>query len=267
MSKRDRERLRRTFDEDAELYDRARPGYPDQLFDNLAGLADIGPGSRVLEIGCGTGQATVPLAERGGEIVAVDLGASMAALARKKLARFPSVTVIVSPFEEWPLPPEPFDTVVVATAFHWLDPETRVTRVADALRPGGTLATIATHHVAGGDEEFFVEAQACYECWDADTPTGGIRLPRAADVPAMSEELNHSGRFGPANFRRYEWELPYSTAAYLDLLRTYSGHRALAPAARDNLLACIGDLIDSHYGGRIRKAYLTELRVAYRRGD
>lgn len=79
----DRERLRATFDEAAELYDRGRPGYPEQLFDDLAELARLRPGSRVLEIGCGTGQATAPLAKRGCEVVAVELGAGMAAVARK----------------------------------------------------------------------------------------------------------------------------------------------------------------------------------------
>lgn len=82
-----------------------------------------------------------------------------------------------------------------------------------------------------------------------------------------ADEVEQSGRFGPAIFRRYEWELAYSTSHYLDLLLTYSGHRALEPAARQNLLACIGDLIDSRFGGRIRKGYLTELRVAHRLPD
>ena len=163
MPEPDRARLRETFDEAAELYDRARPGYPAALFDDLAALACIGPGCRVLELGCGTGQATVPLAERGCAIVCVELGAGMAAVARRKLARFPSVEVVVAPFEDWPLPPEPFDTVVSATAFHWLDPAVRVAKAADALRPGGALATIATHHVAGGTADFFAEVQACYE--------------------------------------------------------------------------------------------------------
>jgi SAM-dependent methyltransferase len=65
---RDPMRLRETFAEAAELYDRARPGYSAALFSDLAELACIGPGCRVLEIGCGTGQATLPLAERGCEI-------------------------------------------------------------------------------------------------------------------------------------------------------------------------------------------------------
>jgi hypothetical protein len=106
--------------------------------------------------------------------------------------------------------------------------------VADALRTGGALAIISTHHVAGGDQEFFVE-------------------------------LDRSGRFGPVAFRRYEWELAYSTAAYLEVLSTYSGHLALTPKARGGLFDCIADLIDSHYGGRISKRYLTELQVAHAR--
>src|SRR5690349_15130736 len=98
-------RLRVTFDEDAERYDRARPGYPAAVFDDLLAVAGLGPGARVLEIGCGTGQATVPLAERGCRIVAVELGAELAAVARRNLARFPDVEVITGAFEPWPLPP------------------------------------------------------------------------------------------------------------------------------------------------------------------
>lgn len=261
---RDRPPLREIFDEAAERYDRARPGYPAALFDDLATLACIGPGCRVLEIGCGTGQATVPLAERGCELVCVELGAHLAAVAGRKLARFPAVRVVVAAFEDWPPPPRPFDTVVSATAFHWLDPAVRVSKSADILRSGGTLATIATHHIAGGTAAFFAEVQACYERWDPATPPG-LRLQAAAAIPCDSEELDRSGRFGPAIFRRYEWECSYTTAAYLDLLLTYSGHRALAPAAQRGLLACIADLIDSRYGGRITKRYLIELRVAHRR--
>ena len=50
------------FDAVAERYDRVRPGYPAELFGELVALTGIGPGSRVLEVGWGTGKATVPLA-------------------------------------------------------------------------------------------------------------------------------------------------------------------------------------------------------------
>src|ERR1700680_350180 len=116
---------RATFDEAAELYDRARPGYPPELFDDLTAIAGLRPGARLLEIGCGTGQATQPLAERKFQITAIELGPNLAAVARRKLARFCNVAVEVAAFEEWPLPAEPFDAVVSATAFHWLDSSAR----------------------------------------------------------------------------------------------------------------------------------------------
>ncbi|MDQ0792391.1 SAM-dependent methyltransferase [Streptomyces sp. B1I3] len=166
-------------------------------------------------------------------------------------------------FETWALPKEPFDVVLSATAFHWIDPAVRMVRAADALRPDGALAVVATQHVAGGSEEFFVEVQACYERFDPATPAG-LRLPAAEDVDTSehADEAARSGRYGPVAFRRHTWELTYTTAEYLDVLRTYSGHRALPPEAQEGLLGCIAGLIDGRHGGRVTKRYLTELRVS-----
>ena len=265
--------LRTTFSEAAELYDRMRPGYPRAVFEELAEFGRLGPGSRVLEIGCGTGQATLPLAQRGYRVTAVELGAELAAIARRKLASFPGVEVVVSAFEDWPapwseaergpLPHDEFDAVVSATAFHWLDPAVRVARSAAVLRPSGTLAIIGTEHIAGGDTAFFAEAQACYERWDPSTPPG-LRLQNASEIPRDSAELDQSGLFERVVFHRYEWTETYSASAYRDLLLTYSGHRALESDRREHLLACITELIEGRYGGSITKCYLTELRLAHR---
>ena len=258
--------LSRTFDEDAELYDRARPGYPPKLYDDLAELAGAGPGSRVLEVGCGTGQATVPLAGRGCRITAVEAGPSMAAVARRNLAGATAVEVVTAEFESWPLPDEPFDVVVSATAFHWIDPAVRMAKAADALRPGGALAVVRTQHVRGGTEEFFVEVQRCYERFDPETPPG-LQPPAADDTDGSdhAEEVQRSGRFGPTVFRRYQQDLTYTTSEYLEVLRTYSGHRALPEAARNGLLECIAGLIDRRYDGRVTKRCLIELGVSHRR--
>jgi SAM-dependent methyltransferase len=255
--------LRETFEEAPELYDRVRPGYPDQLFDDLARLGSLVPGSRVLELGCGTGQATVSLARRGYRVVAVELGAGLADVARRKLARFPAVRVVNAAFEAWPLPAEPFDVVFAATSFHWIDRAVRVTKSIEALRPGGALAVVSTHHVAGGAEQFFADAQRCYERWDPETPPGPLRLPAAADVPCDREELEASARVGRMVFRRYERELTYSASEYRDLLLSYSGHRAMEPDAQRGLLSCLVRLIDERYGGQIAKRYMNELAVAY----
>jgi hypothetical protein len=64
--------------------------------------------------------------------------------------------------------------------------------------------------------------------------------------------------------RSYEQEIAYSAHGYLELLATYSGHRALAPEQRAGLFACVGELIDSRYGGTVSKRYLYELRLARR---
>jgi SAM-dependent methyltransferase len=125
----DRQRLRLIFNQDAELYDRARPGYPSESLAELARLVPL-EGCRVLEIGCGTGQVTLPLAQRGCAITALDIGANLAALAREKLAPYAAARVIVGAFEDWRLPDQPFDLVASATAFHWIDPAIRVEKAA-----------------------------------------------------------------------------------------------------------------------------------------
>ena len=260
-----RDSLRQRFNEDAENYNRARPSYPAELFDDLVQLAGLGPGARILEIGCGTGQATAPLARRGFTIVAVELGEALADVARRNLAEFPAVQVINAPFEQWPLPAEPFDLVLSATAFHWIDPAIRVTKSADALRPSGSLAIITTHHIGGGPTaSFFNDMQRCYEQWDPTTPSS-LKIPTAADIPTDTTELDNSGRFEPTVVRRYEWQQQYSAKTYIQLLETYSDQRARPPESGAELLKCIERLIDTSYNGSIQKPYMNELQLARRR--
>ena len=255
--------LRGIFDEDLQLYDRARPGYPGALFDDLAELAGVGLGTRVVEVGPGTGQATAALVARGAHVVGVELGAGLAAVLQRKLAGA-SLEVVVSAFEDWALPVEPVNALVAFTAWHWLDPAVRGVKAAAVLRPGGALATVTTTHVLGESEQFFEEAQRCYERWDPATPAG-LRRPAPPSVPPALDEVDGSAAFEPAVRRRHQQDVTYSTRGYLELLATYSGHRALSPAQRQGLFSCTGDLIDRRYGGTIIKSYLYELRVARRR--
>src|SRR5919204_6278586 len=94
------ERLRRTFDSVADLYDVARPSYPTQLFDDLVALAELRPGDRLLEIGCATGKATRPLLERGFSVVCIEMGAELAEHARRNLVGLPA-EIHIAPFEVW----------------------------------------------------------------------------------------------------------------------------------------------------------------------
>jgi SAM-dependent methyltransferase len=245
--------LRTTFAEDAELYDRSRPGYPPEMFIYL----NLRQGTRVLEIGPGTGQATLPLAQRGCVVTAVELGESLAAVARRKVAGFP-VDVQVGAFEDWPVTRD-YDLVFAATSFHWIDPKVRMVKSAAALKPGGRLAVVSTHHIAGGTSQFFADMQFYYEKYDPTTPPGLVLEPASA-IPC---EFDESPLFKEPTFSRYEWEVTYTAQEYLDVLYTYSGHRALSEQARDGLFTSLRRLIDENHGGHVTKRYMTQLAVAH----
>lgn len=118
----DRRDLGQVFNEVPELYDRVRPAYPDELFADLVAITGMDRQSSVLEVGCGTGQATRSLAALGYSVTAIEPGAGMAVLARQRLAAFSNVEVENSTFEQRDDGGRRFDVLVAASAWHWVDP-------------------------------------------------------------------------------------------------------------------------------------------------
>ena len=255
--------LRTLFDGVAERYDAARPRYPRVVVDDLVALAGLGSGSRVLEIGCGTGQLTVDLARRGLDVTAVELGPALAEVARRNLAPYPHARVVVGTFEEY-APAEPVDAVVAASSFHWVAPDVRVTRTAAALRPGGALAVMDVRHVAGGTEAFFAESQHCYLRFDPETEPG-FREPTADSSPDVYPELDDAAQFGPVSRRRHIFDVTYTADGFRDLLSTFSVNLALSDENREGLIDCLAALIDDRFGGAVTKRHLAQLVVARRR--
>jgi SAM-dependent methyltransferase len=135
-------RYGQVFDAMAAEYDRHRPAYPDELVDQACRVAGIGPGDRVLEVGCGTGQLTRSLLARGLHVTALEPGANLIALARRNLQGAGTTEFVHAKLEEAVLPRGQFRAVFSASAFHWVDPEVSWRKVADALVAGGTLALI-----------------------------------------------------------------------------------------------------------------------------
>jgi SAM-dependent methyltransferase len=252
-----RHRRRETFDGVADLYDRARPGYPEATLEDL--LGELPPGSRILEIGCGTGQLTAPIARRGYTITAVELGDDLARVARRNLAPYPNTSVVTANFEIW-TPRAPFDLVVAATSVHWINPVRRAALAAAALRSGGTLAILDTKHVAGGTEQFFIDMQPCYLRYMPGTPPN-FRLPTPEAAHQQYADVAGSALFELSLDRAYLWDAPYTTTEYIDVLSTYSDHLRLPSERRAGLLACIAALADRDYGGRIVKRYQTTLTM------
>ncbi|MCP9487421.1 MAG: methyltransferase domain-containing protein [Gaiellaceae bacterium MAG52_C11] len=255
--------MRTTFDAVAEDYDRVRPSYPGEVFDDLVELARLSPGARLLEIGCGTGQVTRPLAQRGFTVVAVELGERLAALTRRRLVDFPTVEVLVGPFEEWePAGVADFDAVVSFAAFHWIDPEVRYAKAARLLKPDGALAvfdwedTLSDH----GDP-FFVAVQEDYAAvvpeWEATAP-----LPPERVADRVTVFLDASGYFAPAQARRYVWSVTYAAHDYVTFLGTQSSFRVLDEARRKRLFDRIEHRITAEHGGSVRKEFFGILAVA-----
>lgn len=149
------------FDAVAEAYDRERPSYPTELIDAACTIAALDTGSRVLEIGCGTGKLTEALVARGLVVDAVDPGASMIGLARRRVLDAEAVEFHLGRFEEIALAERGFDAAFSATAFHWIDPEVGWAKAARSLRPGGTLALIT--HIGYWDENTAADDEALRE--------------------------------------------------------------------------------------------------------
>jgi SAM-dependent methyltransferase len=259
----DREQLARGFDSVAELYDEARPGYPQALFGDLCSLSGIPDGGRVLEIGCGTGKATLPLAQRGYRILCLEPGDNLAAVAWRNLSAFPEVEIAVCSFEDWELEPAAFDLAVAASSFKWLDPATRYAKIGAALGPGGCAAVFWNAHVyVEGEDRFFDDVQAIYRRYLPETvgrPPLASALPMTVD-PGFIE----TGLFDDVTVRHYPWTDVYDTDRYLKVLRTFSEHIALPDGERAALLGEIGALIDREFGGRVAKHLVTVLQMARR---
>ena len=137
-----RERQRVLFDGVASLYDATRRGYPAEIADAVVANAAIGPGASVLEIGCGTGQFTRQLAGRAFNLTAIDISAAMVQTARRNVAGTAAQFQVCS-FEDF-ADSGPFDLIVSATAFHWIDPAVGLAKAARLLRPNGWLALLTT---------------------------------------------------------------------------------------------------------------------------
>jgi SAM-dependent methyltransferase len=252
----DDDRSRRAvFDGVAERYDAERPGYPDAIVD--AALAGVPARARILEIGCGTGKASVAFARRGHRVLGVELGANLAAVARRNLAALDFATW-VGPFEEWPVEEAAFDLVVSAQALHWVDPEIGFPKIRRALRPGGALAVIYNLH-PGTEPGFIADVDAVYDAHVPELCDADTRIPLDERIARRRRSIEASGLFGPVAVTCLRWVDRLPTARYLALLDTYSDHITLAPDRRARLHAALGELIDLRYGGIAERAYVATL--------
>ena len=260
--------LGRVFNEVPELYDRVRPGYPDALIADLAAISGMGAAASVLEVGCGTGQATRSLAALGNSITAVEPGMGMAALARERMATFGNVKVETSTFEEWDDRGRRFDVLVAASAWHWIDPAVGWQRAHDVVNPGGWIALLG--HVVvrrAGEPEVYAETADLHERAVPGNP-GWSHPPLEDEVRATDQGWGlvdgPGSLFGPPIVRWYPSVQWLDGDGFADLLRSLSLYRGLAGDVRESLLEPIAERIRTRMNGRAARRYLSVLRVGQR---
>ncbi len=252
--------LRSVFNEDAAAYDAIRPDYSPQLIEDVISFSQIPASGRILEVGCGTGQATLPFAKRGYAMLCVDIGEEMLKIARQKFTAFPQVAFWCGAFEDWPLEADAFDLFISATAFHWVRREVGYPKAAAALKPGGTLAIFNNEHPRQG--RFFEEVQAVYERYFPNWRDPRNGPDTSEKVRELAGYIDSTQRFTPVIVQTYLWQQSYTTAEYLALLNTYSDNRAMETDRREGLFAGIADLIEQRFDGPVTKDYLAVLYLA-----
>jgi SAM-dependent methyltransferase len=252
---------RLVFGEVAETYDRVRPSYPSRLVDDVVAFAPLGASDRVLEVGCGTGKATVQFAARGLQMLCLEPSAAMAAVAERNCERFPRVTVHVASFEDWPLATGAFRLLFSAQAWHWVSPDVRLPKARQALAPDGALA-VFWNTVEWPDAEMRAEVDDLYQRLAPDLIAKRPGLPGTRSSRSLSvQELEDSVLFHSKTKREYRWGETYTTDHYLELLSTHSDHRMLSPDVLERLTDAMARLIEAN-GGNLRLHYVTRLLLA-----
>jgi SAM-dependent methyltransferase len=254
--------LRTGFDRAPEDYQRTRPVCPPQLFDDLIDLAGLEAGDRVIEIGCGTGQATVPLAERGLAVTAVELGAELGAIARRRLAGFPAAEVVTCSFEDWQPQGAPFDAAVAVNSLHWIDPPLRYAKPYELLRSGGVIAEAGCLRAQPADaERFWTDVQEDYRAVGFE----GSPPPPPEQIGLWHLPPEAGSLFEEVASLRYPFQVPYSSEGYLANLATQSSTHALGEARSAEFLARVRHRLDSLGWPQLTATFIGYLVVGRRR--
>ena len=237
------------FSSAADLYERARPSYPQGAIDWLVAQTGLGPGRTAVDLGAGTGKLTRLLQPAGARVVAIEPIAEMRAHIR-------GAEVLDGVAEEIPLPDGSADLVTVAQAFHWFDHDRALPEIHRVLREDGTLALVWNMRNLEDPLQRDVE--------DLLRPVRS-GVPGQA-VGAWREPLARSPLFGDPVVGTFEYEQRFTADDLCDRVASTSFVAAMTALERDELLVRVRALaagLEEPFPFR----YLTEVHVFPRTSD
>ncbi|MGC1238318.1 MAG: class I SAM-dependent methyltransferase [Acidimicrobiales bacterium] len=256
---------RDVFGEAVEQYANARPGYPEGLIDDVLAYGD--PASDILEVGAGTGKATVAFAARGVALTCLEPDPRMAARLALECAAFSNVSIINSRFENW-VAPTTYDVMIAAQSWHWVDRARRWDLAHRAVHRGGAIALFWNRYIVSNDE-LRRELEGIDRRFHVDNgfSPNGVTTEAFPDEIVLEEgwpayDLASDARFEDLVSRRYRRTQVFATATYLDLLASTSSYRIMDDDARDALMLEVASVTEEH-GGELELCIITDLFLAH----
>lgn len=253
----------RSFDDWAPDYDRFRPGYPDELFDEIEVRLGLPERPLVVDLGAGTGRATLAMAGRGWRVTAVDPGKPMLDVLRQRATdEGIIVATLRAHAEETGLDPASVDLATAAQAFHWFSKPGALAEMERIVRGGGGIALF--WNVRDAEQSSLVagynDLLAAHGI-DADT-----RMPGAEGETAGW--IRENGGFEEPAFFQVPHAVETTAHAFIGLAFTASYVRALAPEEQTRLEEELQQLVDEHASGwpTFIVPYVVDCWVALKRG-
>ncbi|MBK1813227.1 methyltransferase domain-containing protein [Clostridium sp. YIM B02505] len=273
--------LRLTFNEVASEYDRMRPLYAEELFEDVIKYTDLDSSKNALEIGIGTGQATLPFLKSGCKVTAIELGSKMAAFTKEKFSEFENFNVINDDFESIVLENNSYDLIYSASAFQWINPQIGYPKVLELLKSGGAFAKFS--HSLYQEEEFAAVASAMDKVYDKyrndfytdprisldKVHEGYKKVLTSMNPPSphnKERSLEHANwikqyGFSDVIYKCYHQTLTYDSESYVSLISTYCDQIALPENTRKQFAKEIKEAIDSN-GGKFGLSDTIDLYLA-----
>jgi SAM-dependent methyltransferase len=254
---------RQAFGIDPGGYHAGRPAYPDWVFDVLSERCGLAPNTATFEIGPGTGMATRRLLELGAKpLVAVEPDDRLAGFLRETIPH-EALRVVISTFEEVVLAETSFDLGLSATAFHWLNEDLALNKVAKLLRPGGWWVMIWNTFGDPHRPDPFHEATKNLLNGPSSPSAGAGGIPFALDAKARLAALERTNMFDSVEHRTSAWTLMLDSGQTVALYATYSNIN-IRPD-REAVLAELGRVARDEFYGRVTRNMITSLYIARRR--
>lgn len=233
-----------TFNEDAMNYEKWRPNYCEELFHDIMEYSKIDSHKKALEIGIGTGQATLPFLKTGCDLRAIELGENLAEFSKNKFKDYKSFNILNVPFEDFKGDENTFDLIYSATAFHWIDENIGYPKAFKLLKPGGTLALFWNKPFIGRkDDLLHKKIQNIYEKYKPSKAK-----PIEKDKEHYKELLEKLKKYGfkDVELKLYHKTRTFNACDYISLLNTYSDHRTMNLAIKAKFEEEIKEAILEH---------------------